>query len=149
MKNILNNKQLLLIARILLSFVFIYAAAFKIVDPDSFGQSIVNYKLIPFSTVNILAIVLPWIEITSGLLLLFGISVKENSFILTALLIIFTFAIAISLVRGLNIECGCFGTKAGSKIGIQKIFENAGLIILGSWLIFKDSTNFTLTSSKT
>jgi hypothetical protein len=62
---------------------------------------------------------------------MFGVSVKENSAIITVLLIGFTIAIIISLFRGLNIDCGCFGTTYGSSIGIRKIVENILLIISG------------------
>ena len=125
----------------ILAFVFIYAGIIKIVDADSFSQSVYNYKLLPDVTVNIIAVVLPWIELCTGLLLLFGISVKENSFLITGMLMIFIFAIAISLLRGLNIECGCFGTVNGAKVGISKIIENIGLVIIGLVLI-KFDTDF-------
>ena len=40
------------------------------------------------------------------------------------LLVIFIVAIIISLFRGLDINCGCFGTVDGAKVGLQKILEN-------------------------
>jgi putative oxidoreductase len=47
-------------------------------------KSINNYKLLPFPLVNIAAIILPWIEVVAGILLIFGIVVKENaSFIIS------------------------------------------------------------------
>jgi hypothetical protein len=60
------------------------------------------------------------------------------------LLLIFIIAIAISLGRGLNIDCGCFGTVGGTKIGIQKILENIGLLILGLILVKFGSNNISL-----
>ena len=137
--NILNNKYLLLTIRLFFGFVFIYASVTKISDPEGFAQTIYNYKLLPLFLVNILAIILPWIELTTGILLLFGVSVKENSAILNGLLIIFIIAIIISLFRGLDINCGCFGTVDGAKVGLQKILENIGLLILGFVLIKFDS----------
>jgi len=120
---LLNNKYLLLIIRLFLGFVFIYAAVTKISEPEGFSQAIYNYKLLPLFLVNILAIILPWIELITGVLLIFGISVKENSAILNGLLIIFIIAIVISLFRGLDINCGCFGTVDGSKVGLIKILD--------------------------
>ena len=89
--------------------------------------------------INILAIILPWVELSAGFLLVFGVSVKENSAIISGLLIIFILAVLISFFRGLDIECGCFGTVDGSKVGLQKILENVGLLILGIILIKFDS----------
>jgi len=132
MKNFFSNNVILLIIRIVLGFIFIYAGAEKISNPESFAISISNYRLIPISTINFLAITLPWIEIVSGTLLLFGISVKENSSIVFSLLFIFTIAIIISLLRGLSIECGCFGK--GTQIGLMKLGENL-LMLIGAFLL--------------
>jgi len=142
---ILNNKYLLLAVRLFFGFVFIYAAVSKVADAESFSKAVYNYKLMPDLTINFLALVIPWIELVAGVLLLFGVSVKENSAILSGLLVVFIIAIGISLVRGLNIECGCFGTASGSKVGIQKILENVGLLVLGLILIKFDSKFLTLT----
>ena len=135
MSNILCHKYFLLTIRTIVGFVFIFAAVSKVSEPEEFARAISNYKLLPIYLINILAIVLPWIEICAGILLVFGISVKENSAILSGLLLVFIIAIAISLVRGLNIDCGCFGTTGGTKVGIQKLLENFGLLLLGLILI--------------
>ena len=116
MKNVLNNKFLLFVLRTILAFVFIYAAILKIAEPGDFSQAIANYKLLPDILINILGIILPWIEIIAGILLLFGVAVKENSVIISGMLIVFIIAIGISLARGLNIDCGCFGTANGDQI---------------------------------
>ncbi|MDR3610600.1 MAG: MauE/DoxX family redox-associated membrane protein [Ignavibacteriaceae bacterium] len=131
MSGIISNKYFLFLLRLLLAFVFIFAAIEKISSPGNFSASISNYKLLPSEVINLLAIIIPWIELIAGLLLLLGISVKENSAIITTLLIVFTIAIIISLFRGLNIDCGCFGTAYGSRIGILKISENIILILSG------------------
>lgn len=136
---ILNNSFLLLVIRLFFGFIFIFAAVTKIADPAGFSQSIYNYKLMPDFSINFLAIAFPWIELVTGILLVFGIAVKENSAILTGLLVVFIIAISISMARGLNIECGCFGTIEGSKVGLMKILENVGLLILGLILIKFDS----------
>ncbi len=144
MNKLLSNKYFLLTVRIVLGFVFIFAAISKATEPDGFARAISNYKLLPLFTINFLAIILPWIELCAGILLVFGISVKENSAILSGLLLIFIIAIAISIGRGLNIDCGCFGTVGGTKVGIQKILENIGLLILGLILVKFGSNNISL-----
>jgi len=143
--NILNNKFLLAAVRIFLGFIFIFAAVTKVADPVGFSQSIYNYKLMPDFLINFLAIAIPWIELVAGILLVFGISVKENSVIISGLLIVFIIAVSISLARGLDIDCGCFGTVDGSKVGLMKILENVGLLLLGLILIKFDSKYFSLT----
>ena len=135
MLKILSNQYLQLLFRLFLGFIFIFAGIEKISEPSAFSTAIYNYKLLPISLVNFFAITLPWIELTAGLLLMFGVYVKENSLIIAVLLIIFFMAIAISLTRGLNIECGCFGTSNGSKIGLVKLGENLILILISSLLM--------------
>ena len=132
MKNLLSNKYLLLIIRFSIGFVFIYAGAEKISNPNEFAISISNYRLFPISVINLFAITLPWIEIVAGILLVFGVAVKENSIIIFSLLFVFTLAIVISLFRGLSIDCGCFGK--GTQIGLMKLGENL-LMIVASFLL--------------
>ena len=118
--------------RIILGLMFIYAGAEKISDPEAFAISISNYRLLPTAAINFFAIILPWIELVAGILLIFGIAVKENSSILFSMLLVFTIAIVISLFRGLSIDCGCFGK--GTQIGLYKLGENT-LMIIGNILL--------------
>jgi uncharacterized membrane protein YphA (DoxX/SURF4 family) len=133
MKNLFSNKYLLLVVRIVLGLIFIYAGAEKISDPEAFAVSISNYRLLPVVTLNFFAITLPWIELVTGLLILFGIAVKENSSIIFLMLLVFTIAIVISLFRGLSIDCGCFGK--GSQIGLLKLGENILMLVVSLLLI--------------
>ena len=139
MKNLFSNIYLLFLIRLVLGFIFIYAGAEKISNPEAFAISISNYRLLPVSTLNFFAITLPWIELVAGVLIIFGIAVRENSSIFFAMLLVFTTAIIISLFRGLSIDCGCFGK--GSQIGLLKLGENT-LMIIGSFLLMVFGSNF-------
>ena len=146
MNNLLRNKYLLFLFRVIVGFVFIYAGIIKISDPEGFSDSINNFDLLPLSFVNLFAITLPWIEVVAGLFLLFGISVKENSFIISVMLVVFILAIVISLGRGLNIDCGCFGTSSGTKVGIIKLVENIILLTFSLLLTKFNSFYLSITS---
>jgi uncharacterized membrane protein YphA (DoxX/SURF4 family) len=136
----------LLAARLFLAFIFIYAGTDKISNPAGFSQAIQNYRLFPTEIINIFAIIIPWIELICGLLLLFGISVRENSFIISSLLFVFTLAVAISMIRGLNFDCGCFGKP--SPIGWKKLGENFLMLLLSVLLIMYDSKLLIFKSDK-
>lgn len=145
--NIKNFKKysieyFLFLGRVILSFIFIYAGADKISDPAGFSQAIQNYKLFPSVIINFLAITVPWLELVCGLLLLVGINTRENSLIISSMLFLFTLAIGISMVRGLNFDCGCFGRP--SPIGWQRLLENFSLLIIGIVLILYDSKFLTI-----
>jgi putative oxidoreductase len=148
MKKILKNKYLLLVCRIIIGFIFIYAGMEKISNPAEFARAINNYKLLPFSLINIAALILPWIEFVTGILIIFGIKVKENAFIISSLLGIFIIAIIISLFRGLNIDCGCFGTLSGAKIGFLKLFENVLMLLSGILLVYFGGGSISFSNSE-
>ncbi len=147
-KRIFSNNYFLLISRLILGFVFIYAASEKITDPVEFAESIYNYKIFPFFIINFISIILPWIELITGLFLIFGIALKESVFIINILTLLFILLIGISLIRGLNINCGCFGTNNGETIGIKKIIEDFILLLLGMLIYFYDKEYFSITKLK-
>jgi len=140
----LNNKYLLLAYRIFLGAFFIFSSIDKINDPESFAVSIENYRLFPVFIVNVIAITLPWIELVTGLLILMGIRVKENSFIINILLVTFNLLLIIALLRGLDIDCGCFGSAYSQKVGFLKISENFLLLFFGILLQIHNSNFMTI-----
>jgi putative oxidoreductase len=141
MKKIINNDYLILILRFVLGFFFIFAALGKIVDPLTFSKEIGNYQILPFFSLNILALFLPWIELISGFMLIFGINLKSNSIIIGGLLFVFIVAVLSAMMRGLNINCGCISNKI-VIVGWGKILENTGLLIVSLILFFTESKRF-------
>lgn len=132
---ILMNKKvitdyLIAITRIYLALVFILSGLDKISNLSAFATSIENYDILPIQIINLIAIVIPWIEVITGALLLLGFYIKENSIIIGSLLGVFTLAVLSAVLRNLDIDCGCQGTFDGQKVGILKIIENVSLIIV-------------------
>jgi len=117
------NQYFIVIIRIVLGSVFLWASFDKIIDPAKFARSISNYHVLPFGIENIIAIVLPWLELFIGSGLILGIMVDGGIIITSFLLILFNLMIAQAILRGFNIECGC-GLKEGQLVGIEKILEN-------------------------
>jgi putative oxidoreductase len=99
-------------------------------DLSSFAQSIENYRILPIYLVNIVAIIVPWLEVIAGAFLLLGIYIKENSVIILLLLSIFTLGVLSAILRNLDIDCGCQGTSSGQKVGLLKILENISLLVV-------------------
>lgn len=147
MNKFLSNKYLLLVSRIILGFVFIFASIEKIADPSAFSDSIYNYRILPMFSINFFALFIPWLEVISGLLLILGIKQRENSLLINALLALFIILILSALIRGLDIECGCFGTARAEMVGIQKIIENLVLLTLGLHIYFFKGDKFSLAGS--
>ncbi|MCX6601722.1 MAG: hypothetical protein NT025_09185 [bacterium] len=121
------------ICRLLVAGTFLLAAVPKLLDPLSFAKAIVNYRLIlPLigqSYVYPAAIFMPALEAVGALALLFNHWRRVGSLVCGALLVFFILLIGQAVLRGLNIDCGCFGTGAvsrtlGQKVGLEKILEN-------------------------
>lgn len=133
--------------RLILGAFFIFSSIDKIIDPETFAQSIENYRFFPIEVVNLISIILPWMEFVVGLLLFLGVQVRENSFIINLLLISFNILIIIALMRGLDIDCGCFGSAYTQKIGFTKLAENFLLLFFGILLQIHSSNFLTITES--
>ena len=64
---------------------------------------------------------LPWWEIGAGTLLLLGWWTRAAALLAAALFSAFGVAVTVALIRGLDIDCGCFGTGAGARVGGQTL----------------------------
>ena len=104
----LTNPKLILLFRIFLGIIFIYASIDKIIDPLKFSDAIDNYHITPIQLNNLAALIIPWIELVVGVFLVLGIYVRGSSLIVISLLIWFIFILSQALVRGINVNCGCF-----------------------------------------
>ena len=118
-------------------------------DLDFFVKSLENYKLLPAETLNLVALIIPWMELITGVFLIIGFFVKESALLGSIMMGIFIAAIIISLARGLNIDCGCFGTVDGSKVGISKLIEDFIILLGFIWITLNGSTFLTVLKDKT
>lgn len=108
------------------------SAVGKIADPAGFAESVAAYRILPNVLVNPFAMVLPWVEVFVGLSLINRISVSGSALLAIVLSFVFLVAVISAMVRGLDIECGCF-TVAKSKVGWELIARD--LILLGMSLV--------------
>jgi putative oxidoreductase len=136
MRALFRHPVLLVVVRWFLGLVFIIAGTDKIAQPEVFAISIDAYKLLPAFSVNVFALVVPWVELISGIFLLAGVFLRGSSLMVVSLLSVFTVAVLAALLRGLQIDCGCFGAQYGSPIGISKILEDLGMLLLALLVYF-------------
>jgi uncharacterized membrane protein YphA (DoxX/SURF4 family) len=103
-----------LICRLTLAIIFFYAGIEKIINPGDFAVAIYNYQLLPDCAINLSAIFLPWLEVFIAASLIAGIYTRGAALISALLFLTFSTALAINLMRGLDISCGCFGASSGN-----------------------------------
>ena len=100
--------------RIALGVIFIYAALLKIADPVSFAGSVAAYRILPYFASYLTASVLPFLELSCGLLLVCGYRVRGGALIIGFMNLVFMIALGAAIIRGLDIDCGCF-KQGGAK----------------------------------
>ena len=106
MKSILDSSYLNYLLRLIMGIVFIYASYSKILDPVSFSSNIHNFGVTPVYIENLIAIVLPWLELFIGLGLITGIKYRASIDISIYLMWAFIILISQAYLRGKSIDCG-------------------------------------------
>ncbi len=99
-----------LLLRWSVGLAFVLASLHKIAHPADFAQIVYSYQLFPAYTINLIAIVMPFVELVTGLALLAGVYPRAAASIVNGLLVTFMFIIAVNLMRGHDFDCGCFPT---------------------------------------
>ena len=104
----------------------------KIIYPADFAVSVYRFHLLPGFLINVSALYLPWLELVCAVCLLFIPRCRTAAlWIVLALLILFTAAIAVNLWRGSGFGCGCFGRAALDRpMSWLSIARNIGLVLL-------------------
>ena len=102
--------------------VFVYASVSKIDQPREFAKIIYHYQVIGpsqalgFVPANLLAVILPWIELLTGIALIVNVWRREAALVAGAMLAVFVGAVASALARGIDIQnCGCFSLDAAGR----------------------------------
>ena len=92
------------LCRYLLAAVFLMAAVTKLSDLPEFTTRTQLHSGLPARVAWVVAVGLPWLELTCGVCLVLGVAVREATLILCVLLVLFL--IYAVLHRG-DADCGC------------------------------------------
>jgi uncharacterized membrane protein YphA (DoxX/SURF4 family) len=116
-----------LVLRIGMAAVFLVAAWSKLSQPWAmFAIAIDAYGILPESAVVFVARTLPWAELALGLALLAGLLPRISSVLASAILAGFFTILIRSYVKGLDIDCGCFGF--GEKLTVLTLVRDGVLL---------------------
>jgi len=134
-----------LICRLLLGGVLLVAGGLKVFKPSESAGAVAAYKILPTDLAHLVGYALPWFEVALGILLIIGLTTRLAAIAGTAVMIIFTAAIISVWVRGILIDCGCFGgggeidpSKASEarRAYLMEILRDLGLALSGIYLYF-------------
>jgi len=130
LRNFFNNGWVEILFRWLLGATFMYASYYKIMSPADFAKAVYGYNLFPVFLINLIAVILPFVELISGLSLILGIYPRAAALIINGLLIAFIFILTVNIIRGHEFDCGCFSAnKTGSPI--RMVARDVVYLIMG------------------
>ena len=125
---------LTLLFRLILGGVLLAAGGLKVGHLQKSAMAVRAYEVLPISVANVIGYSLPWIEVGLAIFLILGVFVKQSAMASGALMFIFIIGIAQAGLRGLSIDCGCFGgggqVAAGQTKYLAEIFRDVGLLAI-------------------
>ena len=121
------SRAVVLALRVALGAVFVYAAWTKLRQPwELFAMSIDAYQVLPDWAVRVVARTLPWAELAIGLTLMAGRWLRVSAGAASLLLLVFFALMVRAYVKGMQIDCGCFGL--GDAISARTLARDGGLL---------------------
>ena len=131
-----------LIIRLALGSLFLYVSIDKITDPSKFALIIHNYRILPVEIINAVALIVPWIEAVLGIALIFGIWIEASALLLSGIIVVFIVLLMTAIIRGLNIQCGCFSVDAESEmVSWMRVIEDIGMLAGSLYIWFYSLLN--------
>ncbi len=135
---LLQNSWLELAFRWILGLTFVYASYHKILAPADFAKIIYGYDLFPAGMINLIAIIVPFVELFVGLALIGGIYSRAAVLIINAMLVFFIIILSYNLLRGHEFDCGCFAPESSGFAATTEftLFRDFVYLALGLHVFF-------------
>lgn len=92
-----------------LGALFIHAGIRKLWEPEVFAILIDAFGIVPSEIVEVVAVILPTLEVAAGLALL--VDIQGSLSVVAGLLVLFVVILFYALQIGLDVDCGCFGPQ--------------------------------------
>ena len=131
MARYLVDPRLTLALRLSAGAVLIYASYDKLLGAQAFADAVDDYRILPLALVNLTAVVLPWVELVTGLCLIAGLGTPGAGLVTTALAAVYCGALTSALLRGLDIGCGCFGGGGDALLAWSDLWLRLALLAAG------------------
>jgi uncharacterized membrane protein YphA (DoxX/SURF4 family) len=131
--SLLRHPLFQLVLRVALGGFFVYASLDKIANPAGFAKIVYQWQVLGPVPSNLLAIVLPWVELVAGLALVAGFWRREAALVIALMLAMFLGAAASVMARGIDVEnCGCTSVQKGAE---PSFFRGVGWFLVGRNLL--------------
>jgi protein-disulfide isomerase/uncharacterized membrane protein YphA (DoxX/SURF4 family) len=133
--------------RLALGAVWLWAGWAKLTDPRGFVQAVRAYDATPEWLSKAIGYGLPILEICLALMLVAGVITRIAAAASGVLLLVFLVGIVQAAIRGLKLDCGCFGgggATQGSTTYTLDILRDVGLLVLAIYLIVWPMTRWSV-----
>lgn len=122
--------------RVALGVVFLYSGVEKLLHPQDFLATIYDFKLTGPGVGVVTAMIMPWLELLLSFALLTGLFTGGALLATSGLCLLFLGIQASAIVRGLNINCGCFGPDEHHLVGKLTLLRTFTIFLAaaGCWL---------------
>lgn len=100
-----------------LGLTFAISSVNKFRDLRGFALGVLEYDVLPHGLAITYARLVPFAEFGVGIALLTGVAPVASGLISAALLASFLVAVSINVARGRSLDCHCFGSQGGERIG--------------------------------
>ncbi|MCD6352608.1 MAG: DoxX family membrane protein [Proteobacteria bacterium] len=137
-KKIITHPYTALFCRIVLGGIFICASWDKILNPEQFAGTVENYLILPTESVNLFAIILPWLELICGIFLISGLFTGGTTLVIIFMMTGFLIALSSVLIRGIDTSCGCFSSNGTHSINILFLVRDTILFACALQVFFYD-----------
>jgi uncharacterized membrane protein YphA (DoxX/SURF4 family) len=124
----------LLVVRLVLAAVFLAAAVGKARDQAGTRRSLESFG-VPRALAPAIALALPVVEIAIAVALVPVATAWWAGVAALLLLVVFTAALAVGLLRGVEADCHCFGAVSSRPVGPATIVRNLVLAALAAVLV--------------
>ncbi len=130
--------------------MWIYAGAVKLPDPAQSVEAVRAYQLLPGDTASTVGQLLPVVEVVVGICLVLGLFTRAFALLSALLFVVFIAGVASVWIRGIDIDCGCFGGGGYDPDAASaypwEIARDTGLLLLSIVLVWAGSTRLALDS---
>lgn len=132
---------IIVLLRIGLSAVFGTAAVTKLIDQRGTREAVANFGA-PASLAPTIAVLLPIVELTIAVGLLFTRTTPGSALGAVVVLLIFIIAIGVNLARGRTHDCHCFGQLYSRPLGWPTLVRNFVFAAVAGFIWWQSAASF-------
>lgn len=141
-REVINNRWLIFVLRVVLGSIFIAASVSKLPHQAEFINIVTGYDILPDNLARFYGVILPWAELLIGCSLVLGIFSRFASAFSITLIVSFIVASAYSLFHPVEGGCGCFGPLISMSHPVSLAIDALMLLMAVQLLLHKDEVEF-------